>query len=483
MLLREIALHLRHKIIMEKTTKIFVFFYALVLLLLSSEVRCQIVKLCPKADKLDEKWSFVNCQTQQQVLPYVYVQVGNINNNYEEEDDGWGGGSGAWGDEKCLYFWSKFALDSLSIIDNFGTVIFKASKQKFPLIEEIKFVNDEFFQLLWSDTLQADNLFGFGELNMSMFIDKKGNKFKPNNISNISVREIRKVGLNYIVYFRRLDRKKNQELHNYILIDKEGKPLSRVYRYMQLVINKELIEVQNDKIGFIDLQGKVIIPVEFNNSYSGYNSNKFIILRKESNYGVLDKKGKVVLPFKYHKLRQIGNTLFVAQDVDNIDSEYVINTEQKILTKPVFYSIRNFSNDTVYQSWNKAILAYDTNGNCISSKEEQEQKELFMLFIKDIKTNKLHKLANLNRAKSDEVELVFISPNYYQYKSQAVKLSVPRWYPRPPVVIDKINFSTGQRFKYINFQFQITEIQMLNTQTDEKISLQGKWAYEVNTEW
>lgn len=456
---------------MSKSTKILISFVVLVLLLLSSQGQCQTTKLCPQVDSLYEKWAFVNCQTQQQVLPYVYVQVEN--GNY----DNWG----SWNNDQCPYFWSKFSVDSLSIVDSLGIVMFKVSKQKFPVIEQIKFVNDEFFQFLWTYTTQVS--YFSEDFNMSMFIDKIGNEFKPNNMTNISVREINKIGLNYIVTFRRLRKKKDEAFSKCVLIDKQGNSLSRVYENMQLAMNNELIEVSNNGVGFIDLTGKLVIPVKFNyNYYSGY-ANEFIILHKKNKYGVLDKKGKTILPFKYHNLRQIGNTLFVAQDNDNIGSEYVINTEKKILTKPIFCAISSFKNDTVYQNWNKTALAYNANGECISSKEEQEQKELFMLFIKETKTQKLYQLKNLSKVKSDEVELVFISPNHYQYKSQAaILLYVRRWYNRP-AVIDKINFSTGKHFKYVDFPLQITEIQMLNTQTSEKTALKGSWEYKFNKEW
>lgn len=426
---------------MSKSTKILISFVVLVLLLLSSKGQCQTTKLCPQVDSLNEKWAFVNCETQQQVLPYVYVQVGNRN-------EWWGG----W-ETECPYFCSKFSIDSLSIVDSLGTIIFNISKQKFPLIEKIEVIDDTLFQLLCTDSIKIKNI--FEKLEMSIFIGRRGNVLGKHygNIELVN-NEIFRVTKEPISFFIRL-RKHKRGL---------------------------LIIIRNRKIGFINLAGKVVIPVKFDGDYSGY-TKEFIILRKKNKYGVLDTKGKTILPFKYHNLRQIGNTLFVAQDNDNISYEYVINTEKKILTKPVFYAISSFKNDTVYQNWNKVALAYNTNGECISSKEEQEQKELFMLFIKETKTQKLYQLKNLSKVKSDEVELIFISPNYYQYKSQAAKLlDVRRWY-NCPIVTDKIDFSTGKRFKYMSFPLQITEIQMLNAQTSEKITLKGTWEYEFNKEW
>ncbi len=477
---------------MSKSTKILISFIVLVLLLLSSQGQCQIIKLCPQVDSLYEKWAFVNCQTQEQVLPYVYVEVDDESNTYIEN----------WNKENYRvrdYFWSKFAADSLNIVDTLGTVIFKVSKQKFPPIEEIKFVNYEYFQLLWSDSIKINNI--FEKLEMSMFIDKEGNELKPKNMTDISVTEINKIGVNYIVTFDQLIRKKNKVIGSRILMDKKGNQLGRDYYYDNIeLVNNEIIRVtkepigffirlrkhkrglliiiRNRKIGFINLAGKVVIPVKFDGDYSGY-TKEFIILRKKNRYGVLDTKGKTILPFKYHNLRQIDSTLFVAQDNDNICSEYVINTEKKILTKPVFYAISSFKNDTVYQNWNKAALAYDINGNCISSKEEQEQKELFILFIKETKTQKLYQLKNLSKVKSDEVELVFISPNHYQYKSQAAITLLRKWVKR---VVNKINFRYYDVIKNINFPVRITEIQMLNTQTSEKITLKGTWEYEFNKE-
>ena len=247
------------------------------LLLLSSQGQCQTPKLCPQVDSLYEKWAFVNCETQEQVLPYVYVYVYDESHTYIEN----------WNKENYRvrdYFWSKFATDSLNIVDSLGTVMFKVSKQKFPLIEKIKFVNDEFFQFLWTDTTQGSY---FSEnFNMSMFVDKRGNEFKPKNILVISVREITKIGQNYIASFYTLPQKEHKQLLKCILIDKEGNKLSKAYSYISSTINKGIIGVENEpvwfyirlrknkrgmpikirntKVGFIDLVGRVVIPMKYN---------------------------------------------------------------------------------------------------------------------------------------------------------------------------------------------------------------------------
>ena len=98
-------------------------------------------------------------------------------------------------------------------------------------------------------------------------------------------------------------------------------------------------------------------------------------------------------------------------------------------------------------------------------------------------SQKLYQLKSLHKIKSDEVELVFISPNHYQYKSQAVtSLYLRRWYNRP-VFTNKIDFSTGKNFKYGDLPFRVTEIQLFNPKTSEKITLKGIWEYEFNKEW
>lgn len=467
---------------MTKFTKIFISLFAIILIFAKSKGQCQTTKLCPKVDSLYEKWAFVNCQTQEQVLPYVYVQVGNENlgtwEDWENDEKYWKNEDTYW---QCPYLWSKFAIDSLCIMDCLGTIILKVPKQEFPPIEQVKYVDNEFFQFLWRDTTQAIDYMGSFEL--SMFLHKNGQEFKPKNNTVGFVMSINKAGKNYIMGCRKLVKKRKDASYNYILVDIHGNSLSRVYDDMRLAVNNQLIQVGKKKIGFINLQGKIIIPLKYDyNYYNGY-TNEFVILRKRNKYGVLNTKGKTILPFKYHSLRQISNTLFVAQDNDNIGCEYVINAERKILTKPVFYAISSFKNDTVYQNWNKATLAYDTHGNCISSKEEQEQKELFMLFIKETKTQKLYQLKNLYKSKSDEIELVFISPNYYQYKSQAVtSLYFRRWYNRP-VFTNKIDFSTGKRFKYGDLPFRVTEIQLFNPKINERIDLKGIWEYEFNRTW
>lgn len=55
---------------------------------------------------------------------------------------------------------------------------------------------------------------------------------------------------------------------------------------------------KNDRMGFINCNGTIVIPVKYDfcasNFYNGY-----VTIRKEDKWGILDKKGKIVLPFIY----------------------------------------------------------------------------------------------------------------------------------------------------------------------------------------
>src|SRR5690606_38660524 len=57
---------------------------------------------------------------------------------------------------------------------------------------------------------------------------------------------------------------------------------------------------KNDKYGFIDTKGKVVIEPKYD--WASSFSDGLAIVSAEGLYGAIDKKGKTVIPFEYQAL-------------------------------------------------------------------------------------------------------------------------------------------------------------------------------------
>lgn len=145
------------------------------------------------------------------------------------------------------------------------------------------------------------------------------------------------------------------------------------------------------------------------------NTNDYVLATQNGKFGALDKQGKVVIPFVYHDMRLLNNNFFAVQDTDSLCTEYVIDVTQKILTEPVFCAIDSFIRGKVYQYWNGTRLIYTPDGICLTATEKHERKGLFKVYLRDSLTRKIYKPQEYLPDSVKKVELVFVSPNKYQY--------------------------------------------------------------------
>jgi hypothetical protein len=72
---------------------------------------------------------------------------------------------------------------------------------------------------------------------------------------------------------------------------------------------------KDDKWGFVDTSGTVVIPIQFDDPATfkqGYTQ-----VRKEGKAGVIDKKGTVLVPFQYDYIGSYNDGVFSARDFNN----------------------------------------------------------------------------------------------------------------------------------------------------------------------
>ncbi|MDR1706316.1 MAG: WG repeat-containing protein, partial [Clostridiales bacterium] len=65
--------------------------------------------------------------------------------------------------------------------------------------------------------------------------------------------------------------------------------------------------IKDDKWGFIDKTGKVVVPLEYDQVYSFSEGLAPVI--KDGKYGFIDKTGKVVVPLEYDDVYNISEGL------------------------------------------------------------------------------------------------------------------------------------------------------------------------------
>lgn len=96
---------------------------------------------------------------------------------------------------------------------------------------------------------------------------------------------------------------------------------------------------KNDKYGFIDTKGKVVIEPKYD--WASNFSNGFAIVSAEGLYGAIDKEGKTVIPFEYQALADFHNGFATAarppNDLEDYESKYGLINKQNEVIIPFMY--------------------------------------------------------------------------------------------------------------------------------------------------
>lgn len=114
------------------------------------------------------------------------------------------------------------------------------------------------------------------------------------------------------------------------------------------------------KRGFIDLQGNIKIPFDYEDVF--YLGNNLIRVSKNNKSGVVDVENKIILPIQYDNIMGNSGTLFV-QSNNSID---LFNAEGKKITNFQAFDIDYFQHKrSIVTLQNKNTLIIDTLGNII----------------------------------------------------------------------------------------------------------------------
>lgn len=126
-----------------------------------------------------------------------------------------------------------------------------------------------------------------------------------------------------------------------VLIDKSGKVLaSDVVGTISISQGRVAFE-RNDKTGYLDLQGHVIIPATYDGGLEF--SEGFAAVEKADKWGYIDRAGQLVIPIKYETAGRFGNGLAAVKTGER--SGFINKAGQFVFELPFMYAA-GFPSDT-----------------------------------------------------------------------------------------------------------------------------------------
>ena len=101
----------------------------------------------------------------------------------------------------------------------------------------------------------------------------------------------------------------------YVLVDKTGSILARGFEQLHGIVSEGRVPVSRDeKYGYLDVHGKVVIPLVYEDADS-FN-NGLAPVKKGGKWGYIDSEGRVAIPFIFDKAGVFGSDLAPAQIAD-----------------------------------------------------------------------------------------------------------------------------------------------------------------------
>ncbi|MFA9389200.1 MAG: WG repeat-containing protein [Prolixibacteraceae bacterium] len=233
------------------------------------------------AVKGSQFWGFINTNGVEIVNPTAYIRVGSFSNGKARVNL-----NGRWGfiDQNGV---EVIRPDSYEFVGDFSDGLAIAySNKSYGYIDEDGQIAIEFiYDMVWDfANNKAKVLLG----NKLGFIDKKGSEVIPIAYDLIS---------NFI------DGKALARVENtWILIDENGNESAALnYDYIWDADNQGFYKVfKNDKYGFINKQGKEVIPLKYD--YTEDFNNDLAIVSTQNNFGMIDRKGNEIIPIAYKNI-------------------------------------------------------------------------------------------------------------------------------------------------------------------------------------
>ena len=146
-----------------------------------------------------------------------------------------------------------------------------------------------------------------------------------------------------------------------VLIDKSGQVLASDLKSTSSIYEGRVPVERNDKNGYLDLQGKVVIPIVYDGGLRF--SEGLAAVEKDDKWGYIDRDGRLVIPFKYDTAWFFGNGL--AAVTIGKQSGFINKSGEFVFELP-FVSASGFATDTETSRYSKtgtAVSSFWTDEN------------------------------------------------------------------------------------------------------------------------
>lgn len=110
------------------------------------------------------------------------------------------------------------------------------------------------------------------------------------------------------------------------------------------------IKVQKDgKYGMINIEGKEILPCEYDDLYSLKNTDNSILIEKDGKIGLVDSTGKVIIEPQYKEIRGLGTDYKLGYITITEDDKYgVVDCNNQKVLENKYQDIKSLTENGIY---------------------------------------------------------------------------------------------------------------------------------------
>jgi hypothetical protein len=104
---------------------------------------------------------------------------------------------------------------------------------------------------------------------------------------------------------------------------------------------------KGDKCGLISKSGSVVLPLEYDKLFT-FNTNDYWLVKHNNLYGIVNNAGKFILPIEYKNVEKFAGDAVVVQKNDYAYGYF--HKKGKLLTECIYVSAKDFSNGFAFVS-------------------------------------------------------------------------------------------------------------------------------------
>lgn len=277
-----------------------------------------------------------------------------------------------------------------------------------------------------------------------------------------------------------LDAKNNEKFTEYDLVEViENKDASNILWYEQDVLRVK----KENKYGLINMEGKVILPVEYDMIEALQGVENSLIIKKEQQVGLCNNKGNVIINPEYKEIKSIDNDYKNGYIVIDNNNKYgVIDFTKTVIFEPKYEEIKPVTSNNIYiVKENSKLKVVNKEGEVLLEDKFTDAKQINAENIVFIK-NKKYGIINTNgdikiNAEYDDLQYAF--SEYYIAKKSG-KYGIINLSNEIKLPFDYTNISYQKEAGFIKAETENSELtQIFNDKFEKK--LEGIIS-QVNTE-